>query len=120
VSKMTKAHWRQWMEQWKRAAPALEEVRRKELRSRGYDFRSADTLLEMGDLHGRSRPTSGMVEMQRLFLKLARQQGLVPTTVREKPAEYHAGSRAGTSRKKSGNPVRRRGTKSPDARKSQR
>lgn len=100
VSKMTKAHWRQWMEQWKRAAPALEEVRRKELRSRGYDFRSADMLLEMGDLHGRSRPTSGLVEMQKWFLQLAQKQGLVPTVAREAPARYGTPSTKTTTRKK--------------------
>ena len=100
MSKMTKEHWRQWIEQWKRAGPALEKVHRQELRSRGYDFRSADMLLEIGDLHGRSRPTSGMVEMQRLFLKLAQKQGLVPTTVREAATRYETPSAKTTPKKR--------------------
>jgi len=106
---MTKEHWRQWMEQWKNAGPALEQIRRNELRSREYDFASADMLLGIGDLHGRSRPTSGMVEMQRWLLKLAQKQGLVPSTVREAPAEYRVKLSATVHKKKLKSSSRHRG-----------
>ena len=59
------------VEQWKRAAPALASARRDELVRWEYDWTTVDALLEMGDRQGRSRPTSGMVEMQRLFMKAA-------------------------------------------------
>jgi hypothetical protein len=79
------------VEQWKRAGPELERFRREELRRWVYDWTSVDAVLDMGDRFGRSRFPRGMIEMQRLFMKAARRQGLLPpATVREKLAPYGA------------------------------
>lgn len=86
MNQMTKAHWRQYIEQWKRAGPALERIRREELRELKYEFPVIDALLEIGDRFGKPRLNSGLVEMQKWFMVLARRQGLVSKTVREEPA----------------------------------
>ena len=83
MSRMAKAHWKQYIEQWKRAGPELERIRRQELRGLKYEFPIIDALLEIGDRFGQSRPTSGLVEMQKWFMILAEQQGLVSKTVRK-------------------------------------
>jgi hypothetical protein len=41
------------------------------------DWTGVDAVLDMGDRFGRSRFPAGMVEMQRLFMKAARGQGLL-------------------------------------------
>jgi len=87
---MTKKQWQQFIDQWETAGPALETVRRQELRRLKYDSATADALLDIGDRFGRSRKTSGLIEMQRWFMKLAEQQGLRPKLIREKKARYRA------------------------------
>lgn len=59
------------VEQWKRAAPALSSMRREELARWEYDWTAVDALLELGARSGASCPTSGLVDMQRLFMKAA-------------------------------------------------
>jgi hypothetical protein len=71
---MTKGQARKRIEGWKQAGPALERVRRDELRA--LDVQRAIALL-MGpaDYHAAPRcppPTSGLVEYQRWFMKAAR------------------------------------------------
>jgi hypothetical protein len=60
---------RDWVAAWKRAGPALEKVRRRELRE--LDAFSAIALLcGPADYHVAPRapkPTSGLIEQQRLF-----------------------------------------------------
>jgi hypothetical protein len=60
-----------WISSWRAAGPALEQVRRRELRA--LDGRRAIALLTgPADYHTeprKARPTSGLVEQQRLFLK---------------------------------------------------
>ncbi len=60
-----------WVETWKRAGVALEEIRRKELREFNYEERREAVLgmMELAALFRRPRTTSGMIEMQRLFRK---------------------------------------------------
>ncbi len=50
------------------------EIRRRELRQFDYekDFEAIDALLQIGYLFRQPRPTSGLVEQQRLFRKLVR------------------------------------------------
>jgi hypothetical protein len=79
------------VEQWKRAGPELERIRREELRHWVYDWTIVDALLDMGDRFGRSRFPRGMVEMQSLFMRAARKQGLIPHAVREESATYGDG-----------------------------
>lgn len=62
---------RRWMAAWKAAGPALEEVRRRELRS--LDGHKAIALLT-GTADYRAEPrkaraSSGLVEQQRWFMK---------------------------------------------------
>ncbi len=81
--------WKQYAEQWRRAGPELERIHWEELRAYQYKPEDADALLEIGDrFGGPPRLTSGLVEMQRLFMKMARQQGLLPAEVREENASY--------------------------------
>jgi|LAHU01.1.fsa_nt_gb hypothetical protein len=90
MKSMTKAQWKQFVDQWKTTGPVLEKIRRDELRKLTYDYDTADALLEIGDRFGRSRKTSGLVEMQRWFMKMAAQQGLGPRSVGEKKSRYRA------------------------------
>jgi hypothetical protein len=68
------AQGRRWVETWQRAGPELDRIRRDELRV-------ADTYRAIARLLGPAnyrepprapRPTSGLVEQQRLFLKMAK------------------------------------------------
>jgi hypothetical protein len=78
--------YRAYVEQWRRAGPALERIHAEELRRYRYDPADADTVLELGDNYdGPARETSGLVEMQRLFMKAARKQGRLPYVVHETP-----------------------------------
>ena len=79
---LTRQQMQKVVEQWKRAGPELERVRKEELRRWQYDYKAVDALLDMGDNFGKSRPTSGLVEMQKWFMKLAERQGLRPTSAR--------------------------------------
>jgi hypothetical protein len=89
MARMTKREqYRAYVEQWRRAGPELERFHAEELRRYRYDPADADTALEMGDYYdGPPRLTSGMIEMQRKFMELARKQGLLPA-VREESAVY--------------------------------
>lgn len=61
-----------WIEAWKRAEVALEEIHRKELREFNYEERREAVLgmLELGALFRRPRNTSGMIEMQKILRKM--------------------------------------------------
>ncbi len=84
-----KDQYRAYVEQWRRTGPELERIHAQELRRYCYDPADADALLEMGDNDdGPPRLTSGLVEMQRLFVQAAQRKGLLPTVVREAPGEY--------------------------------
>lgn len=65
---------RERLRQWAEAAPTLEALRREQIRT--ADNRHVLALLEPAFNHAirtlPPRPTSGMVEMQRLFAKLRR------------------------------------------------
>lgn len=81
--------YRAYVEQWRRTGPELERFHAEALRQYRYDSSDADTVLEMGDLcDGPPRLTSGLVEMQRLFMKAALRLGLLPSVVRETPGGY--------------------------------
>ncbi len=88
---LTRAQEKRVVAQWKRAAPALARVRREELASWQYDPATVDALLDIGANAACRHPgTSGLVEMQRWFIKAARRQGLLPAAVRERAAPYAA------------------------------
>lgn len=65
---------RQWVEAWKRAAPELERIRREELRRLDV-YQAISWLCGPMDYTVEPRapkPTSGLVEQQRLFRRLRR------------------------------------------------
>ncbi|MBP7828822.1 MAG: hypothetical protein KA248_02775 [Kiritimatiellae bacterium] len=77
------------VEQWKRAAPALQRARDEELRNTPYDWTTVDALLDIGAKAPRNNAASnGLVEMQRIFMKGARRMGKLPSSVLEAQAAY--------------------------------
>lgn len=55
---------------WDTTGPLLEQIRLKELRARGFRPEDAEAALSMTDHYkGPARTTSGLVEMQRIFMK---------------------------------------------------
>ncbi len=79
MARMTKREqYQAYIEQWRHAGPELERFRAEELRRYRYNPADADSVLEMGDHYdGPPRVADGLVEMQRLFMKAARKQGLI-------------------------------------------
>lgn len=69
---MTRDEARAYVEHWKRVGPILEEVRRQELRN----YRIEDNvnqihgLMALGGQLARHRPTSGLVDLQRLLHRI--------------------------------------------------
>ncbi len=65
-------HIKRWVESWKRAEPALFEVHRQELHTCDYEknHKMVDELLQWAFEHRQERLTSGLVEQQRLFIKI--------------------------------------------------
>ena len=63
---------RQWIESWKRASVALKAVERRELRT--YDLAKnqaiVDGMLQWAFENRELRLNSGLVEQQRLFMKM--------------------------------------------------
>jgi len=58
------------VKQWEETGPELERIRREALKGMPYNWRDVDELLRIGDQANLpSRTTSGLVEMQRLFMK---------------------------------------------------
>lgn len=71
---MTYEEAREFVERWRKAGPELEEVRREELRGlTDVDARRLfNAVLEFANALRHHRPTSGLVEQQRLFQKARR------------------------------------------------
>jgi hypothetical protein len=64
---------RNLVRQWEIAGGELERIRREALRGMEYNWADVDTLLKLGEYYdGPPRTTSGLVEMQRLFMKAKR------------------------------------------------
>lgn len=68
---MTDDEAREYVARWKQAGPVLEKVRREELRKLcDEDVRTQiHDLLEIAGSFRQHRPTSGLVEQQRIFQK---------------------------------------------------
>ena len=62
----------QWIESWKRASVALKDIKRLELRNYDYAKNQAivDGMLQWAFEHRKVRLDSGLVEQQRLFMKM--------------------------------------------------
>ncbi|MDX9974349.1 MAG: hypothetical protein RBU21_15295 [FCB group bacterium] len=55
--------------QWEATGHELERIRREALRGMPYNWADVDALLALGDTYdGPPRTTSGLIEMQRLFM----------------------------------------------------
>ena len=72
----TKDQLRNYAETWKRAGAALKEIKRRELRS--YDYaanqRLLDEMLNWACEHAQPRLSTGLVEQQRVFMKLRKEE----------------------------------------------
>ena len=69
---------------WDTTGPELDRIRRESLHGLPYHWEDVDALLEMGASYdGPERLTTGLVEMQRRFMELARRQGLAPPASRQ-------------------------------------
>ncbi|MDD2706597.1 MAG: hypothetical protein PHV34_01205 [Verrucomicrobiae bacterium] len=92
---MTRSDWKAYVQQWKTTGAELNRIRQKEVCGWKYDWRVVDALLDMGARFKDVRPTSGLVELQRWFMKLAEQQGGLParSSVKESSASYCAEDR---------------------------
>ena len=90
MKKSEKEAIREFVERWKRVGPELEAIRRKELAEFDHaaNWEAIDGLLEAGLRFASPRKTSGLVEMQKWFMKLAERQGLRGPRIRERPARY--------------------------------
>lgn len=62
---------RRWVETWKRAGEALEQIRVRELRALD-SYHAVSLLLTPGAPIVPLRPTSGLVDQQRWFMRVAR------------------------------------------------
>ena len=65
---------KEWVEHWRHLGPILEEIRREELRNFNYEEQLPiiDALLQLGLDYAVPRPTSGLVELERLLAKGSR------------------------------------------------
>jgi hypothetical protein len=65
---------KEWIENWRRVGPKLQEIRRQELRNFNHDeqWEMVDALLQLGFEHATPRTTSGLVELARLMAKTKR------------------------------------------------
>jgi hypothetical protein len=71
---MSRDEAKKYVEQWRRAGPELEKVRREELRNlTDEDVRAQiHALLELTKLYAGDRRSSGLVDQQRIFQKARR------------------------------------------------
>ncbi len=89
MTEMTPEQWKAYAAQWQKAGPELERIRRDELANSTYNARAVDALLEIGaNMPHKEEQPNGLVEMQRLFMKMARQQGLLPVEGNEENPSY--------------------------------
>jgi hypothetical protein len=69
---------KEWVEHWRRLGPLLEKIRLEELRHFNYEEQLPiiDALLQIGVDYAVPRPTSGLVELERLLAKGHSKQNL--------------------------------------------
>jgi len=70
---------RKLVRQWDDAGRELERMRRETLRGMPYNWEDVDALLQLGDdCDGPPRLSSGLVEMQRVFMTHPRYKEFTP------------------------------------------
>ncbi len=63
------------VEQWESTGRELEQMRRENLRNMPYNWEEVDAVLSLAEYYdGSPRETSGLVEMQRLFMSRRKAQ----------------------------------------------
>jgi len=69
---------KEWVENWKRVGPILEQILAEELRAPDYEQGLGEFLpmLDWACMHAQPRETSGLVEQQRLFMKMWEHAGV--------------------------------------------
>jgi len=69
---------KQWVENWKRVGPILEQLKYEELRAPDYDKGLADfiPMLDWACANAEPREISGLVEQQRFFARTHEQTGV--------------------------------------------
>ena len=67
-----KENMKKWIEGWRKAATALKEIKRRELRAYDYQENKAviNGMLQWACDHSKARLGSGLVDQQRFFLKM--------------------------------------------------
>jgi hypothetical protein len=72
MSTQDKKNIKKWVDAWKRAGKALKDIKRQELRSYNYQENKAviDGMLQWACDHPKVRLGSGLVEQQKIFLKI--------------------------------------------------
>ena len=76
MTEAERQQYREYVQRWKHVGPLLERIKVRELRSPDYgkDWRIADGLCELAMYHRKPRKTSGLIELQRLFMKARKKQ----------------------------------------------
>lgn len=70
---------RELVRRWKETGEELDRLRRERLRGMPYDWRHVDALLQLAESYdGPPRTTSGLVEMQRIFMTHPRYKEFTP------------------------------------------
>lgn len=70
---------RELARRWKETGRELERIRREALRGMPYNWRHVDALLQLAETYdGPPRTTSGLVEMQRIFMTHPRYKEFTP------------------------------------------
>jgi hypothetical protein len=68
---MVEATNEEFVRHWKKAGPLLAARREKELaETQSYDPAHLDALFDLGVQHGEPRTTSGLVELQKFFMRV--------------------------------------------------
>ena len=67
-----KENMKKWIEGWRKAATALKEIKRRELRAYDYQENKAviNGMLQWACDHSKARLGSGLVDQQRFFLRM--------------------------------------------------
>ena len=66
---------RRWVETWKRAGPELQRIKDEELANYNHEehWPAIDQMLQWAHGNARPRTTSGLIEMQKYFMKWRKQ-----------------------------------------------
>lgn len=90
MADMSRAQWKQLIDQWRVSGRALSKLRAEALRDYEHDPETVDSLLRIGNNFRKPRTSSGLVHLQRWLMRLAEHQGALPQAVHEPRTDYGA------------------------------